>query len=76
MDSEIFKIGGISSGLTFGVFIFYKIITWINNKRIHSSCNGHNLDIELSTVEIPISPQNTPQLKPTENKIEIEKISI
>lgn len=64
MDYDILKIGGLSSGFTFGLFIIYKIFHWLNNKRIHSSCNGHNLDVELQTIEIPKTAPNTPEMKP------------
>ena len=59
MDLDILKIGGLSSGFTFGIFIVYKIFHWLNNKRIHSSCNGHNLDVELQTIKIDKPPETT-----------------
>jgi len=75
MDESIFKIGGISSAFTFSIFILYKMFTYLNNKRIHSSCNGHVLDVELTTVEIP-PPPNTPVLQPQTTNREVSEVKI
>lgn len=74
-ESDIIKYSGVSSGFTFLAFIFYKAIKYINNKRIHSSCNGHVLDVELTTVEIP-PPPPTPVLQPQGINKEISEVQI
>ena len=75
-ETNIIKYSGVSSGFTFLAFILYKAIKYINNKRIHSSCNGHNLDIELTTIEIPPPPPPTPILQPQTTNREISEVKI
>lgn len=68
-----------SSGLSVGViaiiFIIIKIIKSINNKRIHSKCNGKDIvdlviDVNDATEE---QKRPTPKPSPTTNAIAIDK---
>ena len=74
-NGDIIKYSGMSSGFSFIAFILYKAIKYINNKRIHSSCNGHVLDVELTTVEIP-PPPNTPVLQAQTTNREVSEVKI
>jgi hypothetical protein len=81
MEDDILKNIGVSSGTVIIILIIYKIISLINNKRLHSSCNGHNLDVivavnELTEEEKRPTPKPSPTVKANNDSLEIEKIIV
>lgn len=81
MDEGLLKDIGISSA-TYIVFLcIWKLIGYLNNKRIHSSCNGHNLDVVVAVnnatdEDIKPSPKPSPKIHPLSESPSIDKLHL
>ena len=68
----ILKSSGLSVGVVGFIYIAIRIAKTLNNKRIHSKCNGKDiLDIvidvhQATTEEKAPTPKPSPVIKPTE----------
>lgn len=74
MEDETLKNIGVSSGTVIIILIIYKIASFINNKRLHSSCNGHNLDLVVAVNEITEeekrpTPKPSPVIRPSDPEV-------
>ena len=69
-DSDLLKSSGLSVGVIGIIYVVIRIIKTLNNKRIHSKCNGKDIvdlviDVHEATVEEKKpTPRSSPALKP------------
>jgi hypothetical protein len=71
-DMTILKSSGLSVGVVGLLYIAIRIVKTLNNKRIHSKCNGKDiLDIvidvhQATTEEKNPTPKASPVIKPAD----------
>jgi hypothetical protein len=71
-ESDLFKSSGLSVGIIGIIYVVIRIVKTLNNKRIHSKCNGKDvidlvIDVHEATVEEKKpTPKPSPVIKPKE----------
>lgn len=74
-DLEYLKSSGLSVGVIAILYVVIKLVKSINNKRIHSKCNGKDIidvviDVKEATEE---DKKPTPKASPMISSIHVEK---
>jgi hypothetical protein len=74
-ETDLLKSSGLSVGVIGIIYVAIKLIKSINNKRIHSKCNGKDMidvviDVREATDE---EKRSTPRASPALNAITVDK---
>jgi hypothetical protein len=74
MSDSILQSSGIAVGTMTVIGVVYKLFQLINNKRIRSSCNGHNIvDVVIDVREATDEEKNPP--KPSIEPGHLDRVS-